>query len=219
MAKGGEWYSKRSSAIIPIASAHIIICCGAETEKNYFESIVGYIKSQEKNKLLKFYVEVDAVDPMNMANNVSEITENVAKKENCKIQHVWVLFDKDDFKPDNFNNAIAKIKCLTNSTTTYHALWSNQCFELWLLLNFINMQSAINREAYIEKLEVYLKEKYKKNDENLFGKITLKGGNIIKAISYAKGLIDNNLPPAKNDPATMVYEFFEHFSNYLGLWQ
>ena len=95
-------------------------------------------------------------------NNVSDITENVAKKENCKIQHVQVLFDKDNFKPDNFNNAIAKVKCLTNSTTTYHALWSNQCFELWLLLNFINMQSAINKEAYIEKLEVYLKEKYKK---------------------------------------------------------
>ena len=57
------------------------------------------------------------------------------------------------------------------------------------------------------------------NDKNIFRKIALKGGNIVKAIDYAKALIDETLSPASNDPATTVYEFFDHFRKYLGLWQ
>ena len=80
------------------------------------------------------------------------------------------------------------------------------------------MQSAINRSAYIEKLEVYLKEKYNKNDELIFEKVNLKGGNIVKAMRYAKALTEKDVSPARNDPATKIYEFFEHFEKYLGLW-
>ncbi len=219
MPKGKAWYGERSSANIPIATNNLIVCCGVETGKNYFDGVVRFFKGQEKNRLLRFFIEVDAVDPMNMANNVLATATVVERENNLKMDHVWVLFDKDDFPHENFNNAIGKIHSLSNVHTKYHALWSNQCFELWLLLNFINMQSAINREAYIEKLESYLQEKYKKNDKEIFGKVTLKGGNIVKAVTYAKALINENITPANNDPATKVYEFFEYFQNYLGLWE
>lgn len=219
MPKGKAWYGERSYAKIPIATNNLIICCGAETEKNYFAGAVNYFSEQEENRLLQFYIVVDAVDPMGMAKNVSAKTAFLERENHCKMDHVWVVFDKDDFPAQNFNNAIKKIRSLSDELTKYHVLWSNQCFELWLLLNFINMQAAIDREAYIEKLEIYLKEKYQKNDKNIFGKIALKGGNIVKAIDYAKALIDETLSPASNDPATTVYEFFEHFRKYLGLWE
>ena len=81
------------------------------------------------------------------------------------------------------------------------------------------MQSAIDRSAYIDKLELYLKEKYNKSDELIFEKINLKGGNLLKAIRFARSLINKSLSPAKNDPATKIYEFFEHFKKYLNLWE
>ena len=124
-----------------------------------------------------------------------------------------------DFPDENFNNAINKIHSLSTKSVTFYALWSNECFELWLLLNFINMHSAISREEYIVKLEKYLQEKYRKNDKNIFGKIMLKNGSIEKAISYAKSLIDiENKTPSNNNPATNVYRFFEHYSKYLRIW-
>ena len=217
MGKGKNWYGERSSAKIPIATSHLIVCCGAETEKNYFDGVVKFFKNQEKNMLLKFYIEVDAVDPMNMANNVLVKTRTIEKKNNCKIDHVWLLFDKDDFSHENFNNAINKIQNTTNEQTKYHALWSNQCFELWLLLNFINLTASISRKAYIQKLEKYLQEHYEKNDKDIFDKVLAKGGNLLKAVENAKSLLDDKKTPANNDPATKVYEFFEHFEKYLGL--
>lgn len=219
MSKQNKWYdAARHSASIPMATSNLIISCGAETEKNYFEGVVNFFKEQENNKLLQFYIVVDAVDPMSMANNALNITQKVEKENRCQIDHVWVVFDKDDFPNENFNNAISLISSLKYKTTKFHSLWSNQCFELWLLLHFINMQSAINREAYITKLEKYIKEKYMKNDKTIFGKIVVKNGDVKKAITYAKSLINNGIPPANNDPATKVYEFFEHFSKYLNLW-
>ena len=156
---------------------------------------------------------------MNMANNVERRTLKAERDNNCHIDHVWVLFDKDDFTQENFNNAISKIESVEKNETTFHVLWSNQCYELWLLLNFCNMQSAIDRSAYIDKLELYLKEKYNKSDELIFEKINLKGGNILKAIRFAKALVDESISPAKNDPATKIYEFFDHFRKYLNLWE
>lgn len=167
--------------------------------------------------MLRFFIEVDAVDPLSMANNALRIAKEVEDSNGCKLDNVWILFDKDDFPPENFNNAIYKMHSLSYGQTKFRALWSNQCFELWLLLNFINMQSAINREEYIDKLAVYLHDKYKKNDKDIFNKIMQNGGDITKAINYAKMLTSLQNVPASNDPATTVYEFFEHFSKYLGI--
>lgn len=214
-----QWYSERRTATIPIATNHLIISCGEETEINYFEGFHRFIRKQKENRLIEFYYAVDAVDPLNMAKNVEARTKKAEKENLCRIDHVWVLFDKDDFTSDNFNNAINKIQNIEKKDTLFHVLWSNQCFELWLLLNFINMQSSIKRDKYIDKLEIYLQEEYVKNDKLIFEKINIKGGNIVKAVRYAKALINTNITPANNDPATKIYEFFEHFRKYLNLWE
>ncbi len=217
MSKGKTWYKSRRKAYIPIATNNLIICCGKETEKNYFDGVVEFFKEKKENILLRFFIIVDAVDPLNMAKNVSAITAEVQQQNNCIMNNVWVLFDKDDFLPENFNNAISKIYSLSDNSTKFHALWSNQCFELWLLLNFINLQSSIDREDYIDKLNKYLKVKYKKNDKNIFKNVMNSGGNIEKAIAYSKALINESITPSNNDPATKVYEFFEYFNKYLNL--
>ena len=217
MSKGKSWYGERSYANIPIGTINLIICCGAETEKNYFDGVIKNFKARKNIGLLKFINEVDAVDPMGMANNLAEKIAEIKNVYGRKPDHVWVLFDKDDFPDTNFNNAISKIQGLSDEETKCHALWSNECFELWLLLNFINLQSAIDRQGYIDKLEKYLHEKYNKNDKYIFEKIIKSGGDIDRAIINAKHLISETLSPAKNNPATKVYEFFEYYKTYLGI--
>ena len=62
-----------------------------------------------------------------------------------------------------------------------------------------------------------MQEHYEKNDKDIFDKVLAKGGNLLKAVENAKSLLDDKKTPANNDPATKVYEFFEHFEKYLGL--
>jgi hypothetical protein len=69
---------------------------------------------------------------------------------------VWVIYDTDDFPADHINRT-AEL-CNENSTaeTQFHAIWSNQCIELWYLLHFSFFQSDIHRKEYWPKLTDWL---------------------------------------------------------------
>ena len=64
--------------------------------------------------------------------------------------------------------------CSQSSTeeTEFHALWSNQCVELWFLLHFSFMQSDIHRTEYWAKLTAYFMQigagEYKKNRKDIY---------------------------------------------------
>ena len=59
-------------------------------------------------------------------------------------KHIWIIYDTDDFPADHINKAAER--CMQESTeeTTYHAIWSNQCIELWFLLHFSFLQSDLH---------------------------------------------------------------------------
>lgn len=61
-------------------------------------------------------------------------------------KHVWIVYDTDDF-PQDYINRTAEL-CGQSSTeeTEYHAIWSNQCIEVWFLLHFSYFQSDIHRK-------------------------------------------------------------------------
>ena len=49
--------------------------------------------------------------------------------------HVWLVFDRDDFPAADFDVMERKCAELSGFSRTFHALWSNPCFELWPLLH------------------------------------------------------------------------------------
>lgn len=214
-----SWYHTRKKASIPVKTRSLIICCGEQTEVNYFKEVTNFLKNQAKSfsENFDFLIVPDPSDPLTMANNAVNLTTSIEREQNIIFNHVWIVFDKDDFPAENFNNAIKKITALSSTDKEYHPLWSNQCIELWFLLHFIDMHSSISRRDYVQKLEQYLCEKYKKNDLHIFGKIIYKRGRVAMAVRYAKNLIKDNITPSQNDPATKVYEFFEFYSKYLGI--
>ena len=135
--------------------SHIYIFAeGKKTEPIYFEIKKKEIEEAIRRKNIK--IEINKGNYGGGYNTKSLIdfaldfikTEKIdLKKDEC-----WVVFDKDDFNR-NFNNAINKAE-----KNGLKVAYSNEAFELWFLLHFDPMESAIGRKDYNNKLT----ENYKK---------------------------------------------------------
>jgi hypothetical protein len=131
---------------------------------------------------------------------------------------VWVIYDTDDFPTEHINRT-AEL-CEQNSTddTTYHAIWSNQCVELWYLLHFGFFQSDIHRKDYWPKLTEHLNKigagNYTKGRADMYKVLR---PFMDEAISNAKRLdkINENKTPADSAPGTKIYELIEILKPYL----
>lgn len=209
-----EWNIQgRREGSLPIGLNNLIICCGVRTEKNYFNNIAMIIKrNYPKQTGINFDIEPDPVDPQKMAKHLSN------RKDLSSYQHIWVVFDKDDFEKDNFDNAVQIVNERNKKNTKkFHALWSNECIELWFLLHFEYMNADITRNQYFEKLGRYLGASYEKNDKDIVVKMMLAGGKLENAVKNANKLqkINSGNTPSNCKPATNVVEFFEFYKAYI----
>ncbi len=209
-----EWNIQgRREGSLPIGLNNLIICCGVRTEKNYFNNIAMIIKmNYPKQTGINFDIELDPVDPQKMAKHLSN------RKDLSSYQHIWVVFDKDDFEKDNFDNAVQIVNERNKKNTKkFHALWSNECIELWFLLHFEYMNADITRNQYFEKLGRYLGASYEKNDKDIAVKMMLAGGKLENAVKNANKLqkINSGNTPSNCKPATNVVEFFEFYKAYI----
>lgn len=209
-----EWNIQgRREGSLPIGLNNLIICCGVRTEKNYFNNIAMIIKrNYPKQTGINFDIEPDPVDPQKMAKHLSN------RKDLSSYQHIWVVFDKDDFEKDNFDNAVQIVNERNKKNTKkFHALWSNECIELWFLLHFEYMNTNITRNQYFEKLGRYLGSSYEKNDKDIAVKMMLAGGKLENAVKNANKLqkINSGNTPSNCKPATNVVEFFEFYKAYI----
>ncbi len=125
---------------------------------------------------------------------------------------VWLMYDKDDFPYDNFDNTQFSAE-QRDDLRKYKVAWSNESLELWFVLHFQELNVNIGRDKYIEILEE--KCNYQKNDPQLF-ELLRAHTNI--AISQAKkqyGEYDTDTPPSQRCPATRVFELVEELKNFL----
>ena len=119
---------------------------------------------------------------------------------------------------EHFDLTLKMCEESSNAETTYHALWSNQCIELWFLLHFSFLQADLHRSAYWPKLSECLNSigvgDYRKNRDDMFDVLY---PYIDSAISNAKKLdeINSGKKPSESAPGTKVYQIIEHLRNYL----
>lgn len=126
---------------------------------------------------------------------------------------IWVVFDRDSFPEDQFDNAIDSAK-----KHGYQVAWSNECFELWYLLHFKEVVAGISRNAIYEALtrEMKLSKKYVelKGDEGIeIHQKMVQNPNIRKAIKRAKKLYEefcaSKIPPHAGNPCTLMFLLIE----------
>ena len=98
-----------------------------------------------------------------------------------------MVFDKDD--NDDFDKAIGLA-----GQYGFQSAWSNEAFELWFLLHFQYLDTAVSRTAYIEKLESKVRShrgyesfRYQKSSREIYGIVTSLGDEQA-AVSHARRL-------------------------------
>ncbi len=197
------------------AETWLIVCEGTETESNYFNSLLEHVNTLSVEKI-KFKIVGTGKNTKSLVNGVESLFNTIGNeisKKMIRYGKVFVTFDKDDFSKVDFNDAVRMCE-----NKGYIALWSNECFELWFLLHFNYLDTAITRKEYYVKLKHNLKVDYLKNADNfsLLGKLD----RIPKAYAFAKKLESNfdcNDQPADRKPCTMVYKIIDEIETYTGV--
>lgn len=117
----------------------LIVCEGENTEPSYFNQF--RITSAIVKSVGEGY------------NTISLVNRALALSQQGNYDQVWCVFDKDDFKDNDFNSAI-QIAVANNFGVAY----SNQSFEYWLILHFNDHQGGgMHRDCYNDKINEHLK--------------------------------------------------------------
>lgn len=171
---------------------------GEKTEPDYFNSIRTELRLQEIDVRVNgcgdhtLSLVQWVLDRKNEVEGSDEETE------------WWVVFDKDDHT--GFDEAIKFAQ-----DNSINVAYSNECFELWFILHFEYLNTAIGRKSYNTKLTELLGKKYDKKGPNVYPLLRDKE-NV--AIRNAKRLEKDHsdlaiLSPEKRDPSTTVYLLVE----------
>ena len=188
---------------------------GTQTEPNYFNALKA-----ELEKSNRFNIDISV---QGKGKSTTALVGKVYRQiefNNQEYDRVWVVFDRDEF-PD-FDEAIQqaaehKINCA----------WSNESFELWLLLHFKEVSKHTSRKDLCDLLEDAIRNElhktdpevlydYSKGDSQIYEHVT-KLGNEADAFTRAETLRNNfkdstNTPRSQN-PCTHVDELVFELRN------
>ena len=185
-------YDRRSST--KGIEVKVLIMCGGETEKKYFDQFKTKFKDDLKS------VSVETIK--HKRDNPYAMVEAAAGKEGY--DEIWVVFDKDDF-PD-FDQAIrlaerANINCA----------FSNEAFEYWCLLHFMNRTGSLSRAELKKLLTRSLGNEYEKANVASINTM-LESLEILEEaerraqVGHEKHIRDSGYSPSKWCSCTTVYQ-------------
>ena len=188
-------YKRRKDYFEP-RQRFLIVCEGEQTEPNYFK---------------KFPIPKDCVIDVRGegANTDSLVRKAIELKKQAKYDQVWVVFDRDSFTVEHFNNAI-----LLARDNNIKAAYSNEAFELWYILHFMYLDTGITRDNYCNRLGQpdCLGKKYDKGSETIYDELLSLQST---AIANAKRLLAGYNPknPVSDKPSTTVHLLVEQLIN------
>ncbi|HPJ23705.1 MAG TPA: RloB family protein, partial [Bacillota bacterium] len=203
---------------------------GSKTEPLYIENIKEELA--KRNNCQVEDLTINTV-PKSGGHNTLDLIEYAEKdvlerrKNNEKIDFIWIFYDKDSFDKDQFDNSYHKIISKNKDShkkknefefacdkfgTVWNACWSNESFELWVFLHFQYLTSSLSRKQYISKINAFLKAKgapssdlYQKTRPDLYTLLN-QYGDVKMAKRYAERLnlaLENE--KVKTNPSTGIY--------------
>lgn len=176
----------------------LIVCEGEKTEPEYFKRFP--VASAQVEVIGEGYNTISLVERAIQLRQERDFSEET--------DQVWCVFDKDSFSAYNFNTAIQRAK-----QEGIMVAYSNEAFELWYLLHFDYHDAALDRHQYIEKLTIYFKQKYHKNDRRLYEKLLDRQP---VAMRNAQTLYANHTnSPANDNPSSTVFLLVEALNEHV----
>ena len=183
----------------------LIVCEGEKTEPNYFESF----RQDLPRQVIQLEIFGEGNNTLTLVAKAQALRDDRVSGD-YPFDQVWVVFDRDSFDPDNFDNAIHSA-----DSCGIHCAWSNEAFELWYVLHFEFRNTRMSRTEYQSKLGKLLGETYRKNASDLYQKLS-QTGNQSQAVAWAKLLHDRFLasgaPPSRSNPCTTVFMLVEQLN-------
>ncbi len=130
---------ERPEPILAEKPTILIVCEGKNTEPSYFN---------------QFRLSSATIKPVGEGyNTISLVNRTIQIAAQGKYEQVWCVFDKDDFNNVDFNNAI-----ILAESNGLSVAYSNQAFEYWLILHFIDHQGGgMHRNQYNDKINQLIK--------------------------------------------------------------
>ena len=139
-------------------------------------------------------------------------------------QHVAVVFDKDDFV--HFNNAISKMKAAADHSEKidFYTAYSNECFELWMLLHFPEVCAQLGRGSLSDKLRDHVSrikgQEYRYDKAGFPFELLDNPGNLQEAICRAKRMREaaeqqDQEKPWTINPTTEVHILMEKLDEFI----
>lgn len=200
---------------------HLFVTEGAETEPNYLNGLVNAIcrryGKDEGAAKRQFKIIPGGDNTLYLLQKAEAYQQN----EGDGYQHVWIIYDKDDFPDCDFDNTVKRCEALNKRfkaekrNIQYHPIWSNECVELWFLLHFDYLDTAVDRGQYCGILTEKLGRHYDKTDEALFEALYPRMRCAVRNAKRLMGKYSKGTPPSQCIPGTNFYELVEHLGAYL----
>ena len=195
----------------------LFVCEGSKTEPNYIRSLVKHANNLSSESKLKIKVVGEGKSTRALIKSVDDLLseiEDVKRNSDIPFGKIFVLFDKDSFREDDFDNAINMAV-----SREYIPIWSNECFELWYILHYEYLDSNIGREAYNEKLSKLLGVKSYKDHKSIDVFSIIHSPDRIKnALKNSERLSNDSCHEssnAKRVPCTQMFKLIQELENRL----
>lgn len=192
----------------------MIVCEGVKTEPFYIQGFVDKVNERYKSISKEPHIVVYGTG-RNTNGLIRFIDKMIAEGKWTRYKKFWLMYDKDDFPADNFDNT--QFEAEARKDPIMAVAWSNESIELWFLLYFEDYCANNGREQYIEKLNKYFE--YSKAREDLCDVLTEKGSledAMRRARKKYQEFLDAKISSmSQMVPATRVYELIEELDSYL----
>ena len=201
--------NQRVGTRIPELGYYLIVTDTEETEKNYFEGLRDSIPKELKNRLV---IKVEKEETVSLVKKALEL-----RSVEPQLRKPWIVFDRDEVK--DFDKIIQEAE-----KNGVNVGWANPCFEIWLHAYFgkmpvvqISPQSVGCCENFSKEFSKVTKQKYSKNDREIYQKL-IKYGDEKRAIeiakkSYAAYSQNKNNKPSAMCPVCTVYLLVEEIKS------
>lgn len=181
---------------------------GTQTEPNYFNAL-----KKELEKSNRFSIDISVQGKGKPTTTLVNKVYRQIEYNHQEYDRIWVVFDRDEFS--DFDEAIQqaadyKINCA----------WSNESFELWLLLHFKDVSEHTNRKDLCNLLEAAIRNElhkidpntlydYSKGDSEIYEHVTKLGSEtdaFARAETLKNKFKESNVDPSSQNPCTHIDE-------------
>lgn len=197
---------------------HILIVCEDEnTEPSYFSRFKAKFDQLLPKKTVFLFTKGTGRNSLGVVNYAIEMRQRMKEDENLTFEQTWAVFDKDDLDLSPGNRANFEKAFEVGNAAGISISYSNECFELWLLLHFTNISDRlpVTRTDLYATLEAVIQKSAAPQFRYEHGNATVLDyvegyGNEAMAIQRAETLDikqeSKGLAPIDRNPDTKVYK-------------